>query len=301
TLLTRDKHKYQFDTVTESLKLDSTTQHLIQPAHADQDKHKIVAIICLICLNVNKSSYPRFKGSPTNSLLIYRSLAGCFCFVLAHDPSPLQDFCVADPNAPVMVNGQPCKNPMLVQADDFLFRDPNHGSRVSWAQHFRPCNGAGGLCPGGLNPPHIHPRATELFTLIEGSVLVGFVTSNPENRLISKVLQKGDVFVFPKGLVHFQEWKGNGDFGLSSQNPGIVPAAKTVFGSNPKIAVDVLAKAFQVDKNVIDQLQSNFYFHTSRFYPEPLLGLGEIQAKISVEKLATYSIILVPPSNLLTS
>ncbi|XWS51051.1 hypothetical protein CRYUN_Cryun12cG0143000 [Craigia yunnanensis] len=32
--------------------------------------------------------------------------------------------------------------------------------------------------PGGLNPPHLHPRASEIGVVIEGKLLVGFVTSN---------------------------------------------------------------------------------------------------------------------------
>ena len=58
--------------------------------------------------------------------------------------------------------------------------------------------------PSGINPLHTHPRASEILTVLEGSLEVGFVTSNPENRLITDVLQKGDVFVFPINLVHFQ-------------------------------------------------------------------------------------------------
>ncbi|KAB1202698.1 Germin-like protein subfamily 1 member 20 [Morella rubra] len=42
--------------------------------------------------------------------------------------------------------------------------------------------------------------------------------------------------------------------GLSSQNPGVITIANAVFGSNPPINPDVLSKAFQVDKKVIDYL-----------------------------------------------
>ncbi|XP_076917413.1 putative germin-like protein 2-2 [Bidens hawaiensis] len=107
------------------------------------------------------------------------------------------------------------------------------------------------FAPWGLNAPHTHPRATEILTVIEGSQLVGFVTSNPENRLFTKRLQKGDVFVFPEGLIHFQQNVGNGYAlaiaALSSQNPGIITIANVVSGSNPDISADILAKAFQVD------------------------------------------------------
>ncbi len=58
--------------------------------------------------------------------------------------------------------------------------------------------------PYGQNPPHTHPRATEILVVLEGTLYVGFVTSNIENHLFTKVLNKGDVFVFPVGLIHFQ-------------------------------------------------------------------------------------------------
>ncbi|WKA02845.1 hypothetical protein VitviT2T_020998 [Vitis vinifera] len=116
--------------------------------------------------------------------------------------------------------------------------------------------------PYGENPPHTHPRATEILTVLEGTLYVGFVTSNPENRLISKVLYKGDVFVFPIGLIHFQFNVGKTNAvaiaGLSSQNPGVITIENAVFGSDPSINADVLTRAFQLDKNVVNYLQSRF-------------------------------------------
>ncbi|CAL5346440.1 unnamed protein product [Camellia sinensis] len=116
--------------------------------------------------------------------------------------------------------------------------------------------------PMGTNPPHTHPRATEILIILEGSLEVGFVTSNPNNRLISKVLQKGDVFVFPINLIHFQRNVGNGNVvaiaALSSQNPGVNAIANVVFGAKPDISTDVLAKAFQLDKNIVANIQSKF-------------------------------------------
>ena len=88
-----------------------------------------------------------------------------------------------------------------------------------------------------------------------------FVTSNP-NKLFTKVLNKGDVFVFPIGLIHFQfnigETIGLAFAGLSSQNPGVITIANAVFGSVPPINPDVLIKAFQLDKNVVEYLQKAF-------------------------------------------
>ena len=72
----------------------------------------------------------------------------------------------------------------------------------------------------------------------------------------------GDAFVFPFGLIYFQQNVGQGKaisiFALSSQNPGIITVANAVFGSKPSIADDILSMAFQVDKSVIDYLQVKF-------------------------------------------
>ncbi|KAJ0715667.1 hypothetical protein HanPI659440_Chr13g0503891 [Helianthus annuus] len=178
----------------------------------------------------------------------------------------------------VFVNGVVCKDANLVQADDFLFRglhlmgntSNDVGSNVT-AVNIASLPGLNTLgismaridfAPGGINPPHTHPRASEVLTVIEGRLLAGFVTSNPENRFITKVLVKGDVFAFPQGLIHFQKNIGKGYAiaiaGLSSQNPGVITIANAVFGSNPNTAGDVLAKAFQVDIKVVHQIQSKF-------------------------------------------
>ncbi|KAK3421170.1 hypothetical protein EUGRSUZ_G01874 [Eucalyptus grandis] len=213
--------------------------------------------------------------------LVLLALASCHAF--ASDPSPLQDFCVAvnDPNSAVFVNGKFCKDPKLVIADDFSFtkfRYPGStsnplGSKVTTAfvDQFPGLNTLGiatarlDFAPYGLNPPHIHPRGTEMLLVVEGTLHVGFVTSNQlNNTLFTKVLTKGDVFVFPQGLIHFQLNIGQTNalaFAfLSSQNPGLITIANTVFGSKPPINVDVLTKAFQVDNKLINYLQAQNWF-----------------------------------------
>lgn len=176
------------------------------------------------------------------------------------------------------MNGLPCLDAKLVQASHFSHSGFNFASNVSNPLGFGFIQATVGqipglntlgismarvdYAPGGLGPPHVHPKATEIITVLEGNLLVGFVTSNPNNKLISKVLQKGDVFVFPIGLVHFQMNVGSSNAvsiaSFSSQDTGTFPVANAVFGSIPAIANDVLAKAFQVDKAIIDQIQSKF-------------------------------------------
>ena len=116
--------------------------------------------------------------------------------------------------------------------------------------------------PNGQNPPHFHPRASEIFIVLEGKLFVGFITSNPEHRFISKVLNKGDVFVFPFSLIHFQVNIGHTNAVaiavFNSQNPGVITIASSMFGSNPPINPDFLARAFQLDKRVVEYLQARF-------------------------------------------
>uniref|UniRef100_A0ACD6A8R5 Uncharacterized protein n=1 Tax=Avena sativa TaxID=4498 RepID=A0ACD6A8R5_AVESA len=196
----------------------------------------------------------------------------------ASDPSLLQDFCVADKTSQVRVNGLACKDAKDVVVEDFYHSGLHLAGNITNKQGsaVTPVNVAqiGGLntlgislvridyAPSGLNPPHTHPRSTEILTVIEGSLLVGFVTSNPENKHFSKVLGKGDVFVFPKGLVHYQFNIGTTDVvaiaALSSQNPGVITIANAVFGSTPSIPDGILTKAFQVEKNTVDWMQAQF-------------------------------------------
>ncbi|XP_074559978.1 putative germin-like protein 2-1 [Curcuma longa] len=207
-------------------------------------------------------------------ILLASSIAGA----IAGDPSPVQDFCVADVNSTLFVNGLACKNPKLATAADFFFsgldKAGDTGNRVGSnvtlvnAARIPGLNTLGislariDYAAGGLNPPHTHPRATEILTVVEGSLLVGFVTSNPENRLFLKSLNSGDVFVFPVGLVHFQFNAGKTPVvaiaALSSQNPGVITVANAVFGSKPGIDDDVLTKAFQVHEGVIEDLKAQF-------------------------------------------
>ncbi|XVF42423.1 hypothetical protein PTKIN_Ptkin01aG0361600 [Pterospermum kingtungense] len=219
--------------------------------------------------------------SAQHILLAASLLALASSFAYASDPSPLQDICVAinDTNHGVFVNGKFCKDPKLVKAEDFFYSGLNiprntsnpMGSTVtpvSVAQ-IPGLNTLGislarlDFAPnGGLHAPLIHHRATGVLVLVQGTLHVGFVTSNPENRFITKVLYPGDVFVFPVGLIHFQFNVGNTNAvafaALNSQNPGDITIANAVFGSTPPINPDVLVKAFQLDKNVVKNLQSKF-------------------------------------------
>ncbi|URE01943.1 germin-like protein [Musa troglodytarum] len=127
----------------------------------------------------------------------HRSLALASSHALASDPSPLQDFCVADMDSKVRVNGFVCKDPTVVKAEDFfstgLDKAGDTGKKLGSNVTAVNVNKIVGLntlgismvridyAPKGLNAPHTHPRATEILTVIEGQLFVGFVTSNSDN------------------------------------------------------------------------------------------------------------------------
>lgn len=108
-----------------------------------------------------------------------------------------------------------------------------------------------------LNPPHTHPRSAELLFLLDGSLEVGFVDTT--NKLFTQTLQAGDLFVFPKGLVHFQY---NADAknsaiavsAFGSANAGTVSLPTTLFTTG----VDdvILAKSFKTDVGTIQKIKA---------------------------------------------
>ncbi|XXG65869.1 hypothetical protein AAC387_Pa05g3469 [Persea americana] len=180
----------------------------------------------------------------------------------------------------MLVNGFVCKNNKDVTAQDFFYegldKPGDTGNKQGVAVTTVNVDQIPGLntlgislvridyAPNGQNPPHTHPRGTEILTVIEGTLYVGFVLSNQlDNKLITKTLNKGDVFVFPIGLIHFQANIGHTPAiaiaALSSQNAGVITIVDSVFGSKPPISDDILAKAFQVDNKVIDLLQAQFW------------------------------------------
>ncbi|KAL2653256.1 hypothetical protein R1flu_021386 [Riccia fluitans] len=113
--------------------------------------------------------------------------------------------------------------------------------------------------PGSVNVPHTHPRGTETLFIIEGTLDVGLIdTTAPVPVLFTQTLQKDDIFVFPRGLVHFQINKSQKTVrayaSFSSTNPGLVSLPRTLFGVN--VDIDVLTKSFQVPPYVIKALSA---------------------------------------------
>ncbi|XP_040991200.1 germin-like protein 9-3 [Juglans microcarpa x Juglans regia] len=109
---------------------------------------------------------------------------------------------------------------------------------------------------GTTNPPHTHPRSAELLFLVQGSLQVGFVDTT--NKLFTQTLQAGDMFVFPKGLVHFQynvaQTSALAISAFGSANAGTVSIPNTLFITG--IDDNVLAKSFKTDVSTIQALKA---------------------------------------------
>ncbi|PIA59039.1 hypothetical protein AQUCO_00400118v1 [Aquilegia coerulea] len=200
-----------------------------------------------------------------------------FHLILASDPDSVQDFCVPDikptSRKPIQISNLPCKNPLETTADDFIFSGIKSAGNFSktgfFAKSVTPTLFPGlntlgmsfvraDLDVGGINAPHFHPRATEIAYILEGMVYSGFVDSS--NRLYARVIVKGEVMVFPKGLLHFQMNIGDspatiiGSF--NSQNPGLQRIPEAVFGSG--IRYELLEKAFGLSAKEVGLLRRRF-------------------------------------------
>ncbi|XP_026450986.1 germin-like protein subfamily T member 2 [Papaver somniferum] len=195
------------------------------------------------------------------------------CFA---DPDALQDFCVAVLNSTIIVNGFPCKPVSEVTANDFYYSglmneaSTNNrlelGARSGDVNNFPGINTLGlmisrvDLAPGGIIPIHTHPRATEANYVIKGEVYFGFISTS--NVLYSKVLKAGEMSIIPKGLVHFVQNVGRKKAVVlaifNSQLPGTAFLPINLFGSDPALPNDLLAKNFQADEKVIASIKSKF-------------------------------------------
>ncbi|XBI32531.1 hypothetical protein VPH35_055973 [Triticum aestivum] len=211
---------------------------------------------------------------PPVLLAAYTALLALAAPLIAGDPDMLQDLCVADYKSldgPLRLNGYPCKRPETTMPNDF-FSDvlavPGNtggnpsGSAVT-AANVDKVPGLNTLgvsmsrvdyAPWGVNPPHTHPRASELLFVLEGSLDVGFFTSS--GKFVGRTVCKGEMFVFPRGLIHFQR-NNNGApaaaiSAFNSQLPGTQKLAEALYTASPPVPTDVLARALNVHDCMVE-------------------------------------------------
>ncbi|KAG6784954.1 hypothetical protein POTOM_010668 [Populus tomentosa] len=243
-------------------------------ARANRKSGLLNSLPVLLFLSVVACLFFCFPSQEMAAVVTYLVIFTVISSALAYDPDMLQDLCVVNTSAGIKVNGFTCKAETNITEADFFFDGLAKPGKVN--------NSVGSLvtvgnvekipglntlgvslsridyAPEGLNPPHTHPRATEMIFVLDGELDVGFITT--ANKLISKTVKKGEVFVFPRGLVHFQ--KNNDDKAASvisafnSQLPGTQSIAMTLFTSTPAVPDNVLTKAFQVGTKEIDKIKT---------------------------------------------
>lgn len=95
--------------------------------------------------------------------------------------------------------------------------------------------------PCGLNIPHLHPRANELFTVIDGILDTGFVQENGFNTEVETQLGKYQATVFPMGSIHYQ------------QNPTCSPAVfVAALNSEDPGRSDIATSYWMLPSDVVD-------------------------------------------------
>ncbi|EEF41209.1 germin-like protein subfamily 3 member 2 [Ricinus communis] len=197
----------------------------------------------------------------------------CAYVTIASDPDPVRDFCILDTDVAAHVS---CRNSSAATVEDFVFSgikspakfDETGLSSIPVNVNVFPGLNTLGMSlvradleAGGVNVPHFHPRATEVAVVLEGKLYSGFVDT--QNRVFAKVIEKGEVMVFPRGLVHFQMNIGDekatilGSF--NSENPGLQRIPSAVFGSG--IEEELLKKAFGLSSKEIAKLRKRFAPH----------------------------------------
>lgn len=164
------------------------------------------------------------------------------CFFSLILSSHAADFCVGDLSGPEGPGGFSCKKVEKVTVADFVYSGLGKAGNTSniikaavtpaFSAQFPGVNGLGlsmarlDLALGGVVPMHTHPGASEVLIVTQGTICAGFISS--ANTVFFKTLAKGDIMVFPKGLLHFQV------------NGGGIPAIAFVSFSDPQPGLQIL-------------------------------------------------------------
>lgn len=127
--------------------------------------------------------------------------------------------------------------------------------------------------PCGINLPHVHPRATELFHVLEGSFQTAFIEEN-NGRVLLNNLTKGQVTVFPQGLIHFEQNLGCEEAvflsAFSHEDPGVLTLSNRLFD----LPIQALTSTFNQNGDVINAIKSNLGVNPAKGRGECLKRCG---------------------------
>jgi oxalate decarboxylase/phosphoglucose isomerase-like protein (cupin superfamily) len=113
------------------------------------------------------------------------------------------------------------------------------------------------LEPCSINPPHLHPRATEIDYVLSGErVEFGFVEENG-GRILTHIANAGQSSFVPKGIIHYAQ-----NFGCSkakihamfnSDDPGFI----SVIASTIRFSAEVVESSLSIDQTQFESLKKN--------------------------------------------
>ncbi|KAK7261751.1 hypothetical protein RIF29_28070 [Crotalaria pallida] len=182
------------------------------------------------------------------------------------------EFCIADLKGAETPAGYPCKPPTTVTVDDFVYKFTkatpnifNFSFSTAFIDQFPALNGLGfsigqaELEGGAVIPLHAHPDATEIIIGGPGSVTAGFITST-DNKVFVKTLSEGNIFVIPRGLLHFVinngKEKSIGNVIFTSVRPSVQLLDLALFGNNFDSAL--VSKTTFLDPEQVKKLKGVF-------------------------------------------
>ncbi|CAL0313020.1 unnamed protein product [Lupinus luteus] len=202
--------------------------------------------------------------------LVFFLFAFLLCTITSHVVAI--DFCIADLKGGDTPAGYPCKSPTNVTVDDFVFSNfkigkPNQFNfsfTPAFVDHFPALNGLGfsfgrvEIKRGGAIPMHTHADATEVIISTGGTYIACFITS--DNKVYTKTLTEGNIFVIPKGLLHFGlnigKGKASGIVVFSSEKPSVQILDIALFGNN--LDSGIIGKTTYLDVAQIKKLKALF-------------------------------------------
>ncbi|KAK9099501.1 hypothetical protein Syun_026546 [Stephania yunnanensis] len=210
-------------------------------------------------------------ASSTTALVITIATIAAFHF---SSPSHAADFCIADLKGAQGPAGYSCKNPANVTVNDFVFAGLGVAGNTSntinaavtpaFSTQFPGLNGLGlslarvDIAPGGVIPFHIHPAASEVFHVLQGKVISGLVDAS--NKVYLTTLKKGDIMVFPRGLLHFQVNSGKSTAiiiaSFSGAEPGLQLIDYALFAN--ELPSELLEKSTFLDHVQVKKLKGVF-------------------------------------------
>ncbi|TYH69192.1 hypothetical protein ES332_D05G038100v1 [Gossypium tomentosum] len=231
--------------------------------------------------NCNGSKYPCFlfyiKGElslqhyfhPSKTSAINMFIPIFFILSFLFSSTNAADFCVGDLNGPAGPAGYSCKKTVTV--NDFVYSGLAATGNTSnlikaavtpaFSAQFPGVNGLGisiarlDLAVGGVIPMHIHPGASEVLVVIQGTICAGFISS--ANKVYFKSLNKGDIMVFPQGLLHFQINAGKTQslafVSFSSPDPGLQILDFALFAND--LPTDIIEETTFLDAAQIKKLK----------------------------------------------